>query len=256
MVANKRTREQLPAEIDGLEARLAEVEQTLAAIRSGEVDAVVVAGPKGEQVYTLKGADQTYQSLIEGMKEGAVTLSLDGTILYCNGAFAKMLKVPLRSVTGSAIEGFIAASDQPAFESLFRQGKRAEARAELSLRAADGTGVPVFVAMNTLMLEDARVVCAVITDLRQQKHIEDIVASESLSRAIVEQAQNAIIVCDTEQRVIRASRAAHQLCGKNPLSRLFDAMFPVELTAGDDQRPRRGRGRSTSCVRGALRVGD
>ncbi len=71
-------------DIAELEARLREAEETLDAIRNGDVDAVVVGGPSGQQVYTLENADRPYRVLIEQMQEGAVTLSEDGTILYCN----------------------------------------------------------------------------------------------------------------------------------------------------------------------------
>ena len=44
-------------ELDELRRRLQEAEETLDAIRSGEVDALVVSGPEGEQVFTLRGAE-------------------------------------------------------------------------------------------------------------------------------------------------------------------------------------------------------
>ncbi len=74
----------LAAEREDLRARLAEAEEALRAIKDGEVDAVVVAGGHGEQVYTLRGADRVYRQLIETMSEGAATLSADGVILYGN----------------------------------------------------------------------------------------------------------------------------------------------------------------------------
>ena len=40
-----------------LVARLSEAEESLRAIRSGEVDAIVVNGQGGEKVFTLQGAD-------------------------------------------------------------------------------------------------------------------------------------------------------------------------------------------------------
>ena len=46
--------ERLLAEIERLRGRLDEAEATLAAIRNGEVDALVVAGPQGDQIYTLR----------------------------------------------------------------------------------------------------------------------------------------------------------------------------------------------------------
>ena len=70
-------------------AGLQEAEETLDAIRSGEVDALVVAGPEGERVFTLRGAEHPYRVMVESMNEGAISLALDGTILYCNGAFAR-----------------------------------------------------------------------------------------------------------------------------------------------------------------------
>lgn len=63
------------ARIRTLEARLEEVEDTLAAIRRGDFDAIVVEGPSGERlVYTLENADRPYRVLIEQIQEGAFTL--------------------------------------------------------------------------------------------------------------------------------------------------------------------------------------
>ena len=83
-----------------LRARLADAEETLRAIRSGEVDAVVVAGKQGPQVFTLEGAEHAYRVLIESMNEGALTLTADKMVLYANQCFARMVKCPLEQVIG------------------------------------------------------------------------------------------------------------------------------------------------------------
>src|SRR4051812_17529392 len=88
----------LMLEIEELRARLIEAEETLNAIRTGSVDAILVSGPLSEQVFTLKGADHTYRRLVEEMSEGAVVLTADGDILYCNRRFAQILRLPLESV--------------------------------------------------------------------------------------------------------------------------------------------------------------
>ena len=62
-------------ENDRLRARLEELEETLRAIRSGEVDALVVETAGEDQVFTLKSADQTYRLMVEEMQKGAATLS-------------------------------------------------------------------------------------------------------------------------------------------------------------------------------------
>src|SRR5262249_29153907 len=91
-------------EIDELRLQLQEAEETLRAIRAGEVDALVITGREGEKVFTLKGADHPYRIIVEEMNEGAVTLSPDGTVLYCNWRFADLLKLPLERVIGSDIQ--------------------------------------------------------------------------------------------------------------------------------------------------------
>ena len=55
--------------------QLAEAQETLRAIQHGEVDALVVSTPQGEQIYSITGAEKPYRVLIEEMKEGAVMLS-------------------------------------------------------------------------------------------------------------------------------------------------------------------------------------
>src|SRR5215211_2839375 len=95
-------------EIEELRARAEEAEETLRAIRSGEVDALVVSGPGGEQIFTLQGADHPYRLLIEEMNEGAVTTSVDGAILYCNRRFADIVSTPLQNVIGSSIFAYLA----------------------------------------------------------------------------------------------------------------------------------------------------
>ena len=63
--------------MDELQSRLDEAEETLRAIREGEVDALVVDSPDGEMVYTLSGADYPYRLMIDEMNEGAVSVSPD-----------------------------------------------------------------------------------------------------------------------------------------------------------------------------------
>ncbi len=89
---NKRSPKTLPVlSRRELEARLGEAEETLRAVRSGEVDAIVVKGHGGKKVFTLEGADHTYRVFVERMNEGAAVLSKDHTVLHCNGRLARFL---------------------------------------------------------------------------------------------------------------------------------------------------------------------
>ena len=86
--------EDLRGQVEDLRSRLEEAEETLRAIRRGEVDALVVHEPGGDRVYTFQGADQSYRLLIEQMSECAVTLSPEGRILYGNRRLGEMVRGP------------------------------------------------------------------------------------------------------------------------------------------------------------------
>ena len=70
------------------------------AIRNGDVDALVVAGPQGEQVFSLTGAEHVYRVIVETMNEAALTVDLDGTILFCNQRFCDLMKTPIQEAIG------------------------------------------------------------------------------------------------------------------------------------------------------------
>jgi len=232
-----KTKKELLDEVEQLWGRLEEAEETLRAIRSGGVDALVVSGPQGEQVFTLEGAERPYRVLLETMSEGAVTLAPDGTVLYCNQGFAEILKTSLDKVIGASIREFIPSGEEQRFEALLQEGQKRSSKSEISLNAMDGTRVPAYFSILPLPDGELPTVCAVVTDLTRQKAHEEIVASERLSRIILEQATDAIIVCDRNGTIVRASLMAHWICGRNPLMQPFDAVFPLERPSeGDGQR--------------------
>src|SRR4051812_1699087 len=92
--------------------RLAEAEDVLRAIHHDEIDAFVVEGPGGHQVYTLHSAEEPYRTLVEQMHDGAVVVTAGGDIAYANAAFAALIGQPLESVVGSRLDRFVPASDR------------------------------------------------------------------------------------------------------------------------------------------------
>jgi two-component system, OmpR family, phosphate regulon sensor histidine kinase PhoR len=113
-----KTIEQLIIENEELHSRLSETEETLMAIRNGEIDAIVVSGKKGEQVYSISSAETPYRTFVEEMNEGALTLTKDGIIIYCNKRFAKLVNKPIERVVGSTFKHFISHDDQSKFDQL------------------------------------------------------------------------------------------------------------------------------------------
>lgn len=183
------TQTQLVDENADLRTRLDEAEDTLRAIRSGEVDALVVSSMEGDQIFTLKGAELPYRVLIEDMNEGALTLAMDGVILYANRRFAEMLKTPLEKVIGSDIQTWIPPEHQGILRALMQKDTHLKTRKELVLTASDGTQIPIYLSVNRLSVNGAPdyfgLVAADLTE--QKKHTQAIVAAEKSARELLEE---------------------------------------------------------------------
>jgi PAS domain S-box-containing protein len=163
----------LNAEIEELKARLAEAEETLNAIRSGEVDALVVSGSDGDQVFTLKGAEMPYRILVEEMNQGALLLAPDGTILYANNRFALLSKTPLEHVIGSSWQQFFSPDKHPQLESCLKTAGPVSPGEELNLQAADGSSCPVHLSSRIMRASGVEGFSVIVTDLTERRLSEN-----------------------------------------------------------------------------------
>lgn len=228
---------QLVPDLEDLRARLDEAEDTLRAIRSGEVDALVVSGVGGEQVYTLKGADHTYRLLIEEMSEGALTMTAEGVILYANRRFAEMVKTPLEQVIGSVIHTWIAPGGRSILSSLPAKGDNDQCYEQRAVVAGDGTLLPVNVSMNSLQNDTVPgLLYMVVTDLSEQKRAEATAASEQLSRELLaasDQSRLALLsVVENQKRTEELLRQSEE-----KFSKAFQTSpYAITITHAEDGR--------------------
>jgi len=165
------TQADLMIEIDKLRAQLNEANDTLEAIRTGQIDALVVNDQSGPSLFTLRSADRAYRFFIEQMSEGAVTLNRDGLIIYSNSQFSKLIQQPLSRVTGNLFSDFVCAEDLPLFEKAFSRGWTLNVKSEMRLHAGEAP-VTVQLSLNVLELDDDTALSVIITDLTLQKKIE------------------------------------------------------------------------------------
>lgn len=163
---------QLEQDIDELRQKLEEANDTIEAIRTGQVDALVVKNSDGHQLFTLKSADQTYRVFIEKMIEGAVTLNNKGIILYSNSRFASMMKLPLSKIIGSYFENFVPGEFRETFDELVSKGWQVESKGEMYLLNNENELIPFLISLNTLELDDGIALSLILTDLTIQKGIE------------------------------------------------------------------------------------
>ncbi|MGA2177251.1 MAG: ATP-binding protein [Verrucomicrobiota bacterium] len=193
MKTARRQRTSRPApsrELAEVRARLADAEETLRAIRTGEVDAVVVAGRQGPQVFTLEGAEHAYRVLIECMNEGALILTADGVILYANQCFARMVKRPLERVLGSSFHRVLSVANQAVLRPLLKRTVKSGFKIQALLHAGDGSQLPAHISSCPLAKNGAKSATfgIVVTDMTEARRNEEML--RALTHRVV-QAQEA-----------------------------------------------------------------
>ena len=191
---------QTVVELEELRERLREAEETLSAIRNGEVDSLIVTGPHGDQVFSLKGAEQPYRVFVEQMLEGAVTLTADGTILYSNSRFADMMRSRLERVIGTQIQSFVRPADQDQLQEILSNPNARKAR--LLLAAADGSFIPAQLSFSRMPVDDVDAICLVVTDVTEQEEKRELAAAMEKLRAYQQQLQQ------QNEELIRARASA------------------------------------------------
>lgn len=156
-------------EIESLRSRLQEAEDTLEAIRQGAVDALVVRERDKQQVFTLKSADHTYRVLIESMSQAAMTIAKDGTILYSNSQFSRLLNTPLEQIIGSNLLDFFKPEDRQLLQNLiWSKGSR-----DLELNLPGDEFIALVISVRRLpIVEGNAYMSIVITDISERKKAE------------------------------------------------------------------------------------
>lgn len=209
-----------PSELAELQLRLEEAEETIRAIRSGSVDAFLVEVPTGAKVYTLDSADRPYRLLVEEMQQGAITLSSDGTIAYCNRRFADLVGKPLERLLGIAFHEFIPFTARPFYEGLLHEGRSGCSQGETHVQKFDGTLVPVFLTINALPADSGVAIGLLVTDLTSQRH------QEKLNALLAELKES-----DRRKNEFLAM-LAHEL--RNPLAPIRNAVSLLRLAQQAD----------------------
>ena len=219
--------ESLRAEIVRLRAQLEESQETLRAIRSGEVDAVVITGDDAFTVMTLGAAEQTYQLIVDQVGHPTAVLTCEGRILQSNALFATLVQREAPELVGTLIQDLVTPASLKTMECLLEKGAEDDVEKELIVRSATGLRIPVSFGVRPLK-DNPTGLCLLLTDLTAERLRDRIVSEELLAQSILEQVADAVVVCDPRGRIVRASRAVETLMGGDPLDRAFDAILPLQ----------------------------
>lgn len=188
------------------------------------------------QTFNRENADDAYRLLVESMKEGAITVIADGTIFYCNMHFAEMVGSTINKIIGRPVTEFICDADKALFDLMFVEGIKDCSRGEIGLKKLDKTIVPAYLSLNSLNIYDSHALCIIATDLVDQKRDDEILAAGKLTRSILEQSTEAIVVADEKGRIIRANPSAEAIVGEKLGFKAFDEIFHLHNDQGQEIR--------------------
>jgi PAS domain S-box-containing protein len=196
-------------ELQELKARVAELDETLRAIRMGEVDAVLVSNPNGEQVFTLQGAEHPYRVLVEKIDEGAATLGADGTILYSNKSFARIFGVALEKCMGAQLLDFVSGHDREFLETLISSAKIGSTRGEIHLQIK-GKARTVRLTLSPTREQGMETICVVATELTELVETNEALR---VTEASLRQLSARLLQLQDEERR-RIARDLHDITGQ------------------------------------------
>ncbi|MGB8492672.1 MAG: PAS domain S-box protein, partial [Bacteroidales bacterium] len=172
--------DQLILENEELRHRLNETEETLSAIRNGQVDAIIVSGNDGEKIFSLTSAETPYRLILEQMNEGAVVVSAGGLVLFCNRRFSDIAAIPQEQIIGSGIEGLIEARDHRNFKKLLRSSLSEKTRGTVTFKQKQIHAQLSFVALSRDVDDDICIIVSDITDINnRQVFLQELVDERS-----------------------------------------------------------------------------
>jgi len=205
----KREYADLKKEAGELREKVRELEETLDAIRSGEVDAIVISKGDVQQVYTLEGTDHPYQALIENIREGALTLSRTGMILYANSQFAAMVQLPPEKVLGTSFVDYVCPDFLPNIEEAVRVIAKGACRVQVRIRQGSSS-LPVFISMSPLSPDEDTKISVVVTDRRKDEQ------QLRFQAWMLDAVGDAVIATDPSDKISYWNAAATTIYGWKP----------------------------------------
>jgi diguanylate cyclase (GGDEF)-like protein/PAS domain S-box-containing protein len=217
MLSDKTIKE-LNSEVAALHSQVAELQDTLRAISTGEVDAVLLTGEDGPEVFTRKGAEHAYRVMVEAKNEGAAIL-VDGKIIYSNSYLARMLNTPLEQVIGQPLLNFVPRDAHESIKAILADGLKESSRHEVLFCDAEGTNLPLQISLNVLDIQGQQGLCMVATNLSER-----VLKQLQLAASVYQSSSEAMAVTDENNIILSVNPAfttitgyrADEVLGKTP----------------------------------------
>ncbi len=214
------TSKQLQRENQRLRVRLAEAEEALHAIRGGQVDAIVVDGRHGAQIFSLAGAETVYRLVVETMGEAVLNVTPGGKIMFCNARFGEFVATPVEQLLGRQLADFVPHGSRKRLHALLQQCLGQPIQERIVFRAAKGSLKPMHLTGHALSQIDGISLCLVAADLS---------GMESSARKIGLLREHERVMEEVEAKLRESQRAALNLTEDAVAARTAAVQSATEL---------------------------
>lgn len=194
-----------------LRRRLLEAEETLRAIREGEVDALVIGRADRPEIFAIGGDTEAFRAFIEVMDAGAAAVDEAGRILYANAHFLQLLSVAANDVQGTSLADLLPGGTDTALQLL----TPIPARVAMEVDAYQ-TERHLMAASSPLRLGTVAGHAITLTDVTERIRAERAEQNERAARSIIASANEAVLVCDADGRVTHSNAPARAIIGAEP----------------------------------------
>jgi len=166
------------------------------------------------------GAYGIYETLINTMTEGLISLDLNGTILFANQQAGDMLKRPVNSLFGERASVLFEASDFRVFEEkLIENKKGVTLKYEAQFTCQDGSKIPAIISQSPYYDRWHHLAgcLMVVTDISDRKQAENLLrASERRFRDIAENTTDLIWEMDPHRCFVYVNPMVRNILGFSP----------------------------------------
>jgi len=171
---------------------------------------------------TSAETDVAYQSLVETMACGALVVDPETSrILYCNSAFSELFLTSPANLAGACLVDLLRHEDRDHLYWLLDQSARHPTKGHITLMSP---AKPVLTCMSSSVLPG---VTPPVLGIVLSPAVA-LFESQTLAAAILDQATEAIVLCDRAGTVTHANLTAHRLAGRDPCSLPFSEAFPLK----------------------------
>ena len=215
--------------IADLRLRLAEAEETLRAIRENEVDALVMRGPVEEEIFNIGGDAESYRAFMEAMEPGALALDNAGRILYANGALTQLIGKPLAQLQGKRLLDVLPSDAGTEISLLLSDAHTARQSREVRF-PRDGEGeldLHFLAAAFPLRLGTIAGHAVTFANVTDRVYNEGVEQSEHAARAVIDSANEAVLVCDRNGVITHANAASGIVHEGERVGRVFADIIPL-----------------------------